>query len=248
MKRGINFCAGNITSLALVAGLIFAFISLIGVVNLDDPASSEISFNINPNKELLAVGEVFETDIIVNSHMPVNVFAGELVFDHNLLHVDSIDYNNSIADLWAELPWFSNGERRITFAGGTTRPGGFVGSDNLIKVTFRTIAEGTGTMSIINPRILLHDGLGTDAEVAKSTNALFSVGGQPENLSQASTAPASYTVAKDAPTTDLNGDGKQSMADISIFMLNLAGDDRRFDFDLDGKVGIKDLNILLGKK
>jgi hypothetical protein len=57
-----------------------------------------------------------------------------------------------------------------------------------------------------------------------------------------------YKIAKEIPSTDLNADGKQSIVDISIFMLNFIGKDARYDFNLDGKVDIKDLNILLSAK
>ena len=47
---------------------------------------------------------------------------------------------------------------------------------------------------------------------------------------------------------DLNGDGKHTVADISIFLLNLSSDNPRFDFNLDGEVGAKDLSVIMNAK
>ena len=55
-------------------------------------------------------------------------------------------------------------------------------------------------------------------------------------------------IVKERPSTDLNGDGRQSISDISIFMINMAGDDPRYDFNLDGAVNTKDLSILLNAR
>lgn len=54
-----------------------------------------------------------------------------------------------------------------------------------------------------------------------------------------------YEVLEKAPSTDLNNDGKQTIADISIFMLNIVGNNARYDFNLDGSVDLRDLTILL---
>jgi hypothetical protein len=49
---------------------------------------------------------------------------------------------------------------------------------------------------------------------------------------------------KNPPSTDLNGDGDQSFSDISVFLLNFAGNNPRFDFNQDGEVDGTDLKIL----
>jgi hypothetical protein len=203
---------------------------------------------IEPQERVVTVDDRFQVEVIVESSVPVNVFAGELHFSKDLLVVDSIDYNTSIADLWAELPWFSNGDGTLNFAGGSTRNGGFTGKGSLIKVTFKTLGEGDGVISVYNPRILLHDGLGTDAEVTRPIDAIFTIENPDVNLLAQSPAGSSYKVRREVPSTDLNGDGKQTISDLSIFMLKITRNESRYDFNLDGKVDLKDLNILLGAK
>ena len=46
----------------------------------------------------------------------------------------------------------------------------------------------------------------------------------------------------------INGDGKVTMADASILMLNLLSEDPRYDFNLDGEVDTNDLEILIRTK
>jgi hypothetical protein len=196
----------------------------------------------------VVVGDTFTVEIVVDSSVPVNVFAGEVLFNQNVLSVEKIDYNNSVADLWAELPWYSNGDGTLTFGGGTTMQGGFRGSQTLIKILFNAKAEGSGFISINNPRILRHDELGSELELAKSTDVVFTVGANEANLIKELNVNAPFSIVEKAPSTDLNNDGKQSLADISIFMLQITGGDSRYDFNLDGAVNLKDLNILLGAK
>lgn len=200
---------------------------------------------IEPREKILLKGDTFTVNIVVESSEPTNVFAGEVHFDPEILYIKGIDYNTSIADLWAELPWYSNGDGTLKFAGGTTRAGGFSGSDTLITIEFETLREGDGIISIHTPRVLRHDGLGTDIELAQSRDALFTVAETMPNLITEKSEESTYRVAESAPSTDLNGDGKQSLADISIFMLHITSDDPQYDFNLDGDVTIKDLNILL---
>lgn len=236
--------SGTIPTLGLLASAIVGFLALASVILLEEEPVS--SMRIEPEHLTLSVGEFFDIEVVVVSSVPVNVFAGELRFSKDLLAVESINYNTSIADLWAELPWFSNGDGTLNFAGGSTRAGGFVGEGSLIKVTFKTLGEGEGVVSVYKPRILLHDGLGTDASVSKPIDAVLTIEQEDKNLIHTESFDGTtYQVTKKLPSPDLNGDGKRGIADVSVFMLNMAKGGERYDFNLDGSVNLKDLNILL---
>lgn len=236
--------------MSLLASALAGGLAVLSLLVLPFEAGVQADMRISPASKAVTPGEDFVVEIIVESSVPVNVFAGELTFDSNTLRVESIDYNTSIADLWAEEPWYSNGDGTLSFAGGTTRGGGFTGTDSLIKVTFNAHTEGVGSLAITDAQILQHDGLGSEAQLAKPIDALFTVEAMPEraqeNLVARSVVPSAYAVVKTPPSTDLNGDGKQSIADVSILMINMGSKDPRFDFNLDGKVNLKDFNILLG--
>ena len=239
---------GTIVYGALVAGAILAVLSLAGTLVLPLTPVEWADMRIEPLQGHVKVGDIFTIDIIVSARTPVNVFKGEVFFDPTKLIVDSIDYNTSVADLWVELPWYENGEGTMNFAGGTTQKGGFQGTGSLITIRFRTLAEGDTSLRLEGARILEHDGLGTDVALNEPLDAIFTV---EESVIESQTVakPEPISVALDVvripPTTDLNGDGRQSIGDISIFMLNMFGNDTRFDFNLDGVVNGKDLSILM---
>jgi hypothetical protein len=240
---------GAVPALNLLASAIVGFLAIMGILNFPFDTGVVADMRLSTTSKTLTLGETFTVDVIVESTVPVNVFAGELSFDTNTLQVESINYNTGVADLWAEEPWYSNGEGTISYAGGTTREGGFTGTENLITIQFMTIKEGAGSLRIQNAQILQHDGLGTDASLADPIDALFTVESEKlveANLIQRSVIPSTYAVVETPPSPDLNSDGKQSIADVSIFLMHMASGDARYDFNLDGKVNLKDFNIVLG--
>ncbi|MEK7639283.1 MAG: dockerin type I domain-containing protein [Patescibacteria group bacterium] len=231
----------------LLASIIAAVIGISSILLGPTMAGPTAEMRIEPSGGTIAVGEDFKVDIIVESREPVNVFKGLLSFDPTVLAITSIDYNTSAADLWAERPWFSNGEGTLNFIGGTTRPGGFTGTEKLISITFTAKASGKAKMVMTDVRILKHDGLGTDSVLATPLDSIFTIA--PEELEKSTKLETSLigptvVVTDTPPTTDLNGDGKQTILDVSIFMSDLASQNRQSDFNGDGKVDLADLSIL----
>lgn len=251
MKKVSDFFRkGNAIPIMLIASAFVGFMTVMGVLLLPESPGVLAQMTLEPTHATLQVGDTFTVDVIVSASVPVNVFAGTLIFDTSTLEVQSIDYNTSIADLWAKEPWYSNGDGTLNFIGGTTHTGGFIGSDKLITIHFKAKTSGAGSLFIKNAQILQHDGLGTNAPLAVPIDALFTVEpkDQPSNLLKQSASPATYKVVPQKPSTDLDGDGKQTFADVSILMLHIGSTNDRYDFNLDGFVDLKDLNIILGAK
>jgi hypothetical protein len=241
---------GMVPQYALVAGVVIAFLSLIGVAiaPTGDPLAA---LRMDPQSGLVIKDKQFPVRILVDASTTVNVFKGELRFDPTKLRVASIDYNVSIAELWAERPWYANGEGTINFIGGTTRPGGFLGSGTLMTIMFEPIATGDAELTMEETRILAHDGLGSDVPLRTPIDALFTVA-ETEIAAKtvASTPPqaTSIAVVESFSKTDLNQDGKQTIADMSIFVTGLVTQDPTFDFNNDGSVDTKDLSIIMSAK
>lgn len=237
---------GIIAQQALVAGVLFAVASFLGVV-LAPETGPQADMRIEPQSGVALKGGTFPITIIVNATTPVNVFKGELRFNPAQLRVQSIDYNVSIADLWAERPWYENGEGTINFIGGTTREGGFLGTGSLMTVHFETVEIGETTLQLKDSRILAHDGLGTYIPLGEPIDALFTIEKSVEEKTVATPLPSPATIAvvQTLPNTDLNGDGQQGIADLSIFMMGMVTKEPALDFNGDGDVGAKDLSILL---
>lgn len=234
-------------NLFLIGGVIAGLIGL-GTI-LGTPNGEPIAdMHIEPTSGTRTVGEPFVVDVVVEASEPVNVFAGELQFDATKLAVASIDYNISIADLWAEKPWYSNGDGTLNFIGGTTHPGGFTGSGSLLTITFMATAPGDAAIAMREARILRYDGLGSDAPLATPIDAIFTVSDtelERQTVVQKSAGGPDLKIIPEPRTTDLNGDGRQTIADTSIFMTHLVSQNKRSDFNGDGSVGTADLSILL---
>lgn len=230
----------------VIASVIVGFLGLSILPSFDSATIANVGIVTKGSTAVL--GELFTVDIVLYATEPVNVFKGMLTFDPAILAIDSIDYNTSVADLWAEEPWYSNGDGTLTFIGGTTRSGGFIGEESIVRVTFRGQHPGETKLHMQAVRILRHDGFGTDAPVPHPIDTLFTIASAELEKNTISTKPASHEprlfVVTETVSTDLNADGKQSIADTSIFMTHLATQNLRSDFNQDGVVNLTDLSIL----
>ena len=244
MKSIRNQCTrGTILPTALVASALIGLLTLTGLYIL--PSMLEPTrMSIIPDSLTALAGTSFTDQIVVTSATPVNAFAGRLLFDPTILSVTKIGYNTSIADLWAEKPWYQSGAGTILFAGGSTHPGGFTGSGTLVTITFAALIPGDAKLRLEAIQILQHDGLGTEAAATDSINSLFTVTDTEKVIAPASQK-AIVSIISPTTSLDLNNDAKITISDMSIFMLYLATNDSRADFNLDGKVGTADLSILL---
>jgi hypothetical protein len=237
----IQSTRGSIIPNTLIASAIIGFATLASVLFVPKEPRTGTSMHIEPGELTIETAKDFTIDVIVESDEAVNAFAGVLEFDETTLEVASIDYNTSIADLWTQEPWFTKGDGTIAFAGGTTRPGGFTGKGSLLTVTFTGKNATTTPLTLTGTRILKHDGLGTDAQLRTSLDALFTIKPVPSNGAVITQAKPDEIIL----TTDLNNDGATTIADVSIFMLQLASQNMRSDFNNDKKVTAADLSILL---
>ncbi len=243
MKKYLYAKRGTIFPPALIASAIVGLLTLSGLWLLP-PLQERNSMTLASPESTITEGTTFTVDVIVNTTSPVNAFAGAVQFDPAIISVAKIDYNTSIADLWAEEPWYNNGDGTISFAGGSTRRGGFSGSGSLISITFAAQTPGTADVQLSDIHILQHDGLGTELEVVSPVDAFFSVIRAQE---PATNKPVSRTVSIITPgmITDLNNDGVTSLGDISIFMVYLTTNDLQGDVNRDGAVTLADLSMLL---
>lgn len=248
MRKRIDEAFGFVPQTTLMASAFVALISVLGFIAAPFIYEPEATMYIEPNSGHAYVGDTFGVDVVVDSRIPVNVFKGEIAFDPSRVQVEAIDYNVSIADLWAEKPWYENGAGTINFAGGTTQKGGFIGSGSLIHVTFKTVGEAETILRLHDARILKHDGLGTDAVVGSAIDAIFNIEEKQlatQTVAEPKTTETLLVIGVEPPSTDLNNDGKQSATDMSIFVIHMFGNNPRYDFNQDGSVNTKDLSILM---
>jgi len=222
-----------------------ALVGLLAVITALQQQSSTTTVLIQPNVSSVLVGDTLLVDVIVRSDNPVNVFSGKIIFDAALAEIVDISYNTSIADLWTETPWYENGAGTITFAGGTTVPGGFVGSGVLMSIEYRAVGVGQQTLRLTEGRVLAHDGFGTDTTII-STDGIFEI----STNSKTTFTPTETNVLFLPPlaTFDLNNDGTITMADVSLFFTHLITGNLQSDFNNDGRVTIADLSLILAAR
>lgn len=90
----------------------------------------------------------------------VNAVEASISFDPSVLSVVNVSKTGSVFSLWTTEPTYSNSAGTISFGGGSPSP--FSSKSNLVTITFRVVAEGTGAVKFNSASVLAADGLGTD--------------------------------------------------------------------------------------
>jgi hypothetical protein len=117
-----------------------------------------------------SVGQTFTVAVRVSpAGSSINAVEAGLKFNPAVLSVVSVSKEGSVFSLWTTEPAFSNTAGTITFGGGSPAP--FTAQSNLLNVTFRTLAAGSGSLSVANASVLAADGRGTDVFKNGSTGA-----------------------------------------------------------------------------
>ncbi len=237
---------GNIVPATLAASAIMGFLTSMSFFLVSLSTEQPLArMDLSPTAAVVNVGNTFTTSVFVEAEVPVNAFTGVVTFDPARLAVDRIDYNTSIADLWAEEPWYKQGDGTIHFAGGTTKQGGFTGRGSLLTITFRTLTPGEIPVRIKDVQVLRHDGLGTEVPLGTPVDALFTV--VPGTKTAVLHSESSIVVRDPLLTGDLNDDGSVSIGDMSIFFTYLATGNARGDLNKDGRISTSDLSILISQ-
>lgn len=131
------------------------------------PMSSQAArLYFNPEEYDLGLENTLRVDVLVDTQdQNINAFEGEIYYSNDLLELLEIKENNSIIDFWIDQPAYDNKLLRVYFSGIV--PGGFNGnSGQLFSLYFKTQAPGQAEMGIDRARVLLNDGLGTEASLS----------------------------------------------------------------------------------
>jgi hypothetical protein len=120
--------------------------------------AAEIPSSIKVNQKITLPIFIDTSGLIINA---AEVY---LKFDPATLKVESASKENSFFQLWiTDEPKFSNDKGEISFAGGLPKPG-FQGRGQIGSVNIIPLKSGLQTLSFDQKsRILLNDGVGTEA-------------------------------------------------------------------------------------
>ncbi len=115
----------------------------------------------------LGVGATFEVGVFLNTNSEsVNAIEGRILFPEDVLELREIRRGNSVVNFWVEEPLYEKG-KGIYYAG--IIPGGYEGSyGKLFSLIFSTKKEGSVTIQTVSEKILLNDGLGSEAVITRA--------------------------------------------------------------------------------
>ncbi|MDO8530140.1 MAG: cohesin domain-containing protein [bacterium] len=128
------------------------------------PKAEAATLSVGPTSGTFTVGSTFDVSLYLNTEgQSVNTLGIEMSFSPDKLQLVSPSAGKSIISVWAAPPKFNNQSGRIELQGGI--PGGVNVSNGLITtLTFRVKSVGTSVLKFLDAsRVLLNDGLGTDA-------------------------------------------------------------------------------------
>ncbi len=132
---------------------------------------------VSPATGSYTPGQTFTVSVrVAPGGQSVNAVEASLKFDPAVLSVTNVSKTGSVFSLWTTEPTFSNSAGTVTFGGGSPTP--FTAQSNLVSVTFRAVAAGTGSLTVSSASVLAADGRGTDV-YAKSTGGSFTVAAAP---------------------------------------------------------------------
>lgn len=213
---------------------------------LSASALNSVSYSyirIAPSTTTLASGDLFSVGIYVNAHVPVNAVDISLSFSEQAVEILGIDRGESVITLWTEDPVAKGGV--VTLRGGTFQRG-FRGEHLIATVNMKAKQAGQAEFSIGNLSLLAGDGKGTPVltgkpEQSKANIIVLEAGSEGEEAANISADIAMHIV------TDIDGDGRVSLKDISAFLGAWHGRTAVYDFNNDGRMTFRDFAIILAE-
>lgn len=119
---------------------------------------------LNPSAASFLLGSTFNLSIILDTKgAPANTVEVELSFPSDKIQLVNPSVGQSVIQIWAAPPQFSNREGKIYFVGGIPAPGIVTSSGIILTLSFRVIAPGSGEIKFgERTSVLANDGKGTN--------------------------------------------------------------------------------------
>lgn len=222
--------------------MIFAFAALLGATSLLSDAKSYIHLESSMNS--LVAGDTFQIKVYVSTQVPVNAVDISLLFPKNQISILGIDTGESVITLWTKEPSVEN--NKVTLSGGTFRRG-FIGDHLIATINAKATETGVAKFSVDTAQLLAGDGSGSSVSVSKTGEDVATIY---VNKADGTKVPSATAIGIKGDTsvvivTDLDGDGKVTLTDISRFMGAWQLKTSMFDFNGDGAMTFKDFGIIL---
>ena len=216
-----------------------AFISMIALLGANAITSLQTSTVwLEPSKNTFQVGELVAVDVISYAHVPVNAVDISVLYDASTLSVSGVDIGESVLTVWTEEPIVS--DSKVVLRGGTFKRG-FQEEHKIATINFKAKTSGLHEVSIGPVTLLAGDGRATEIPAA------FTAASDIQLYAQDGNTPSDDIKVQitNTTTSDLNGDGKVTLTDVSMFMSAWTNRNRIYDFNDDAKMSFRDFSILL---
>lgn len=211
-------------------------VAFLGAQLISSTESSYVRLQID--KQAVQTDERISVDVYAYAHVPVNAVDVTLKFDGNKVKVLSVDRGQSVLTIWTEDPVITKDS--VVLRGGTFRKG-FLGEHKIATIDLATQTTGSSQFSAENILLLAGDGQGTPVTMSKSSDSSVNL-----YIYDKNTNPDDINVEVNVNlVTDLDGDGKVTLRDISAFMSAWSQKTSVFDFNGDGRMTFKDFSIIL---
>ncbi|MCA9354018.1 MAG: hypothetical protein KC877_00685 [Candidatus Kaiserbacteria bacterium] len=216
-----------------------AVISFAAVLGAAVITADDVSYvRLESSSATVEAGQPFSIAVYAYAHVPVNAVDIKLKFDGNAVEVTGVDTGQSVITIWTEEPVIE--KNSVTLRGGTYRKG-FVSEHLIATINLRSLQTGQKSFSVSDVVLLAGDGAGTPVSIGQTTDSSVSLFVYDEN-----TSPESIGVNVEVRIlTDIDGNGKVDLRDISAFMSAWHDKKVLYDFNGDGRMTFRDFSIIL---
>lgn len=149
----------SITTISRSTKLFLALLAVFFLIPTAFSFAAEVK--VEPATGTYALGQTFTIEVqVAPGGDSVNAVEASLQFDPAILSVVTINKEKSEFSRWTTEPTYSNSLGTINFGGVGTTP--FTSFSNLVSITFRALAPGSGGLSVVDASVFATDGLRTD--------------------------------------------------------------------------------------
>jgi hypothetical protein len=217
------------------------FLGTLAILGASVISADKSYVKLVPSQTNVLAGDRFNIQIYASAHVPVNALDITIDFIPGAIEIIGVDKEQSVLTIWTQEPTITSDS--IKLSGGTFQKG-FVGEHLIATIKAKANTAGQTDFIVSDASLLAGDGKGTPVAVknigsdSKTTFFIYDQDADPSELK----AKLGVVI-----NTDINGDGKVTLTDISAFMASWRTEETTYDFNSDGKMNFVDFSIILAK-
>lgn len=212
-------------------------------------ATPTIMYFTPHGSENLMLGETADIDVRINTRIPINALGVTIKYPEDTLQIIGVSKRDSFLDLWTEETSIKETLGEVHFSGGTYDSQGLMGTATVLTLSVRAKKTGTAELYFKEAEVFPHDGQGMKLTndvrtfVYRIAEAVIGAPGSGSSSAMSAASPVSSPLP---PTADFNNDGRVTISDVSILMVQMFSNyNARYDLDSDGRISLSDISIAI---